>query len=125
VSYASKEKQRQFQRDWLQRRRNDFFQDKRCVRCGNPDELQLDHVDRDRKVSHRIWSWSKERRDAEIAKCQVLCRTCHQLKTTHEVYGPRKHGPLTMYQHGKCRCQLCREANRLKMARWRAANDNF
>ena len=29
------------------------------------------------KKDHKIWSWSKQRREAEIKKCVVLCRKCH------------------------------------------------
>jgi hypothetical protein len=43
--------------------------------------LELDHVDPALKVSHRVWSWARERREAELAKCQVLCHDCHVAKT--------------------------------------------
>ena len=82
-----------------------------CAQCGSLNELEVDHVDPATKVSHGVWSWSEPRRTAELAKCQVLCRVCHQKKTTSEAYRPRVHGTVAMYKRGKCRCPLCREAN--------------
>lgn len=39
--------------------------------------LQLHHLNPEEKDSHKIWSWSQKRREAEIAKCIVLCWPCH------------------------------------------------
>lgn len=75
---------RNYQREWMRRRRAEFFADKVCAACGIDELLELDHVDPDVKVSHKIWSWSEERRAAEIAKCQVLCTECHKMKTFSE-----------------------------------------
>jgi hypothetical protein len=66
----------------MAQRRNAFFKNKTCVRCGSTDQLELDHVDQNTKANHRIWSWSVERRNAEITKCQILCHDCHVRKTT-------------------------------------------
>ena len=73
-----------YQREWVAKRRADFFKDKKCVQCGSTERLELDHIDRETKESHSIWSWSEVRRLAEIAKCQVLCHECHRLKTRKE-----------------------------------------
>lgn len=53
-----------------------------CVDCRSWDNPQVDHVDASAKVTHRVWSWSKERREAELAKCVVRCGPCHAKKTT-------------------------------------------
>lgn len=53
----------------------------RCVWCPNTYKLQFDHIDCKTKVSHKIWTWSKAKRDAELAKCQLLCEPCHIQKT--------------------------------------------
>jgi hypothetical protein len=73
-------------------------------------DLQIDHLDRQQKVDHRLWSWSAERRGAELAKCQGLCWEHHKQKTHAEVYGERQHGEMRTYEAG-CRCQQCRAAN--------------
>ena len=79
---ATKEAQREYQRTWMAKRRSDWFSENGpCVVCGSWDNLELDHIDPQTKVSHRIWSWAKSRRNAELAKCQVLCTKCHDLKT--------------------------------------------
>lgn len=81
---ATPEAQREYQRLWVARRRDAWFSDKSCVDCGGDEQLELDHVDPSVKVSHSIWSWSRARRDVELAKCVVRCRSCHQVKTVAE-----------------------------------------
>lgn len=82
MPYADKQRQAEYQREWMARRRQAYFHDKSCVRCGATDNLELDHVDPAQKVSHRVWSWSEARRAEEISKCQILCRRCHAEKTS-------------------------------------------
>jgi hypothetical protein len=52
--------------------------------CGASENLQLDHEDTALKVSHHVWSWSKARREAELAKCRPLCAQCHKTKSATE-----------------------------------------
>ena len=64
-----------------------------CVLCGSNEELQLDHIDPQTKISHRIFTWSEERRLKELAKCRVLCWRCHKKKTaTEQPKGEQKVG---------------------------------
>lgn len=102
----TKEEQREYQRKWRAARREEYFKGKACVKCGSTDRLELDHIDRKTKVSHNIWSWSEVRRNEELAKCQVLCYTCHKAKTKteNEIF---VHGTSVMYRNHKCRCELC------------------
>lgn len=74
------------------------------------EKLELDHIDPSTRVSHAVWSWAKNRREEELAKCQVLCHDCHVKKTNKETYKPRKHGTVTKYHKDKCRCDLCKAA---------------
>lgn len=66
---------------------------KGCEICGfqpkHSCQLDLDHNDPDTKVykgSHKAYDagWSKERIDAELAKCTVTCKNCHALRTYEE-----------------------------------------
>lgn len=106
---------RSYQREWIAKRRREWFAaNGPCVRCGSSECLELDHRDSSSKVSHKIWSWSKTRREAEIAKCQVLCRACHAARHAAE---RTRHG-MSRYRNG-CRCEVCRTAKRLKRRRER------
>lgn len=78
------EKRREYLRQWMAGRRAAWFEGKSCARCGSTENLELDHIDRSTKVDSHIWSWSEERRSAELAKCQALCRSCHLDKTRTE-----------------------------------------
>lgn len=80
-----REYQRTFQKRWANNRRLRWIQaNGPCRACGSDYRLEVDHIDPAEKVSHRIWFWSDERRAAELAKCQVLCRRCHSKKTGAE-----------------------------------------
>ena len=99
-----------YNRRWRQIRRGHWlWENGPCQRCGSWTDLEVDHIDPTTKVSHSVWSWSKPRRMRELAKCQVLCRTCHQEKSTGalRVFSPC--GSRQSYNKG-CRCPLCRAA---------------
>jgi hypothetical protein len=109
MAYTLEEK-RKYQREWCAKNRAAYMHGKSCVACGSTQNLEVDHIDPELKVSHRIWSWSAARRAEELAKCQVLCTGCHLEKTLEQRPTP-EHGTLSRYQKGKCRCEPCREAN--------------
>lgn len=107
MAYKDPEKQREYMRKWIAARRAAYLIDKSCVVCGSKDRLEVDHIDPEQKVEHRIWSWSVERRDAELAKCQILCYEHHLQKTVAAM--PRTtHGTYQMYHAYACRCAACR-----------------
>ncbi len=81
MPFKDPEAHREYQRRWIAERRAAYLADKSCVGCGGRDELQIDHKDSGAKVTHRVWSWSEERRAVELVKCQVLCRECHDEKS--------------------------------------------
>lgn len=73
-----------YQSKWVRKRRDDWMKaNGPCRMCGSDQKLELDHIDPTQKVSHRIWSWARDRFEAEASKCQVLCRDCHRRKTAH------------------------------------------
>lgn len=73
-----------------------------CCECGSSENLEVDHVDKATKFTHRIWSYCDAKRTAELDKCRVLCRTCHQKRHAEE---NKKHG-YAQYRKG-CRCAFC------------------
>lgn len=107
------EQKRKYEREYQAKRRNVWFAENGpCKHCGSWRDLELDHINPEDKVTHRIWTWSEERRDIELLKCQVLCKGCHKVKSAFENkkrYPERKHGTIAMYYRGKCRCNLCKE----------------
>ena len=97
---------REYQREWMRKRRNAFFDGRKCAYCGSEDNLELDHVDPSTKVDHKVWSWSESRRNEELEKCQPLCDQCHSKKTILE---KTNHG-ISRYNRGGCRCYICKKA---------------
>ena len=90
MPYADPERQREYSREWIARRRAAWFEGRYCLLCGTNKDLVLHHIDPTVKVSHRIWSWSQGRRNAELAKCTTLCDPCHHachLPTVRAVVG--------------------------------------
>jgi len=85
MPYKDKEKQLKYQNEWAKRRRIAWLKENGpCVKCGSWDELQVDHKDASKKVTHRVWTWSEKRRQDELASCQVLCAECHKEKSSKE-----------------------------------------
>jgi len=99
--------------DWIERNGP-------CVRCGSSDRLEIDHINREEKLygADRLWGLSPTNPKvvSELAKCQVLCRSCHIEKSIEEGSfslgrGNGKvavHGTESMYSNQKCRCKECR-----------------
>ena len=81
-----------------------------CAACGSWNDLELDHIDPMGKVSCRVWTWTPVRMHIELLKCQALCKSCHQRKTSAARFRLLRHGTRTGYIYG-CRCDLCRAAN--------------
>lgn len=78
MPYRDPTAQREYQKRWMAKRRAAWFEGKTCSDCGFSDGLEIHHIDPGKKVSHALWSWSKDKRDAELSKCEVLCRDCHE-----------------------------------------------
>jgi 5-methylcytosine-specific restriction endonuclease McrA len=118
MPYKNIAQQRAYQREWMARRRADYFHGKICVKCGDNSQLELDHIFPESKLSHCVWSWTKERREQELSKCQVLCAACHQKKSNASLLKPFMHGTNLAYSKG-CRCKDCKKASALRKAKWR------
>jgi len=85
MPYKDKAKQLAYQNAWMQKRRQDWLDaNGPCVDCGSDENLEVDHVDSEDKVTHRVWSWREDRRLAELAKCIVRCNVCHKIKSAKE-----------------------------------------
>jgi hypothetical protein len=109
------EAKREYQRVWIAARRAAWFADKRCVVCGTTENLELHHIDPETKVANSVWSWTQERRDAELAKCEVRCESCHKPETIAYLkeikitpLSEKKHGTYNTYGRFGCRCEPCK-----------------
>jgi len=108
MPYIDPIRQRKYQREWKNRRRREWLHEHGpCHRCSTWKHLEIDHRERDSKITHRLWSWSRVRREQELVKCQVLCHACHRRKHSRDGsgHGP-VHGTRRRYQAG-CRCRRC------------------
>jgi len=58
----------------------------KCAQCGSTNKLEFDHIDQQTKEFTITDSLgiSEKRLQAELAKCQILCESCHQNKTSKE-----------------------------------------
>ncbi len=127
MPYKDKLKQNAYINERTKARRLAWLAGKVCVWCGSADRLTIDHIDRQLKVSHRIWNWSAERFNTEIVKCQVLCTPCHELKTAKEnrlvwLLKPwPPHGTRARYDcnFANCRCALCVKAHYIAIQEYR------
>jgi len=119
MPYKDINKQREYQRRWLRRRRESFLADKKCERCNKTSNLELHHRDPDKKISHRVWGWSDKRREKELEKCDTLCVDCHKEITVDQLTVEHVHGTPYCYRSFDCRCHKCREAHRLYMRGYR------
>lgn len=115
MSTDRKEYMRSYLKRWyvevVAPRRSKWFEENGpCKNCGSWDRLELDHIDRDTKVHHAIWTWSEQRRTEELAKCQPLCYSCHKKKSVQEnfergIYGSNKKDIVD----GKTWCKNCQD----------------
>ncbi len=108
------EELRIYKREWMRKRRAAYFTGKVCSNCGSVDKLEIHHLDRTQKISHSVWSWRAVRREAELAKCIVLCEVCHQLETNKQLpewkAAPITHGINESGYRRGCRCVDCKMA---------------
>ena len=87
-----------------------------CRQCGATDNLEVDHVDPTTKLfslTGKHLTRTPHSVLTELVKCQLLCHTCHWVKTRSQL--PKKvlrHGTTNAYTNYKCRCELCTKANR-------------
>lgn len=79
--WKDQDRKREYQRNWVRKRRQ-YYIDQRggaCERCGCTVDLEFHHTQPEIKVTHRIFSYSKERIEKELSTCKLLCRTpCHR-----------------------------------------------
>lgn len=55
-----------------------------CKECGSKSTLEMDHINPKFKKNNvsRMYTYSWAKFSAELRKCQLLCKSCHQAKTS-------------------------------------------
>lgn len=113
-SVEYKEKQKIYQRHKYAERREYAVAalGGKCRVCGAISALEIDHINPELK-SLKVFQMYKASESLfllELAKCQLLCRTCHHKKSMKErLVIPYTHGTYSMYNKHGCRCQICKE----------------
>lgn len=76
-------------RAWL-----NTIKDHPCLDCGRkfpPVAMDFDHIQGEKISSITdMWSWSREKAQAEIAKCELVCGNCHRIRTIARLRAQRK-----------------------------------
>lgn len=121
----TKEAKRIYQLRWISERRRKWIEaNGPCAVCGSTVDLEVDHIDPSLKsfpVS-AVWSLGLDnpKRVSELAKCQVLCYTCHKRKSVAEQTAEHGVGTSGVKLGGiKCGCDKCLLARRRYQAEWR------
>lgn len=108
--YGGEERNKR-QSDRYKKRRAEYLNEQGpCKLCGSWIKLELHHRDPKSKISTKIWHLSEKRRIVEIAKCDILCRSCHSRK----LFESLKHGTVNCYNNFKCRCKFCKKAESIR-----------
>lgn len=99
-------------REFRQQTRNkvsEYKLNKGCEGCGfeatHSCQLDLDHIDPETKTykgAHKAYDagWSWDRVEQELAKCTVLCKNCHALRTHEEEHWKNPQTTVRMRQSG-------------------------
>jgi len=121
MPYKDKQRQLEYQREWMRKRRAKYLDGAVCKWCGSDEKINIHHVDPTTKVHHAIWSWAEPRIVEELSKCITICEECH---VTHHAEERIVHGSLARYQAG-CRCEACRSAKSEENRRYRERKKNL
>lgn len=92
----------------------------KCVTCGQTEDLEFDHInplDKTYNVARILTGGSEQKVQAELQKCQLLCKKCHDEKT-YAVGGDHKtvgHGQGVSGKRN-CTCTPCKNKKAEYMA---------
>ena len=105
---VSRERHREYELQRFHKRKAEMFAylGGQCVVCGTDESLQIDHVDPSTKLFSitKNWSIAWARLVVELDKCQLLCKTHHDVKSSTEVQV--EHGGGKCGKRG-CKCEPC------------------
>ncbi|RLG93626.1 hypothetical protein DRO27_05925 [Candidatus Bathyarchaeota archaeon] len=118
--YVAREDKNVYMREYMKRR----YHERRawalkelggkCCNCSTTENLEFHHknpVEKEAAIS-KIWNKAYAVFEAEVRKCELLCKQCHIV-----VHRATEHGTLAMYRH--CKCDACREAHNAYCKEWK------
>lgn len=121
----TKEERRSYTNQWRAQRKLYALSKlgNQCAICKSKVELEFDHIDPQTKTDGiaNLWTASNVKFEAELDKCQLLCKPCHINKTRVEAT-TTSHGTFSMYQRQKCRCTICKEFYNAYSRTWKQNN---
>jgi hypothetical protein len=91
-----------------------------CVKCEIKNvKFQFDHINSSTKnytISTHLWDYSWARLLLELKKCQLLCESCHKLKSKKE--NSVDHG-MGLSGKKNCKCDPCKSKKAEYMRNWK------
>ena len=70
MPYKNKEIQKQYQKQWMQKRREKFLVDKQCQECASKDYLTFVNF------KNEVISFSYKNIEEKLKNCTILCEEC-------------------------------------------------
>lgn len=124
VNYT-KEQMRLYIKEYRQKRRDEAIEllGGMCVQCSSEENLEFDHKDPNNKSFNISGFWyAKKNISEELKKCQLLCKSCHDIKTGVEqedraLQTRKSCGSVAEYKRG-CRCVDCVAVYGAARQRW-------
>lgn len=104
---------KEYHKEYYQKRRQAIFDylGNKCVVCGATEDLEVDHIDPNKKSFNITSKMSVKNNKAELDKCQLLCKK-HHLEKTLEQRPVFNHGTIYAWMRKKCNCEACASAKR-------------
>jgi hypothetical protein len=100
---------REWHNEWVRKRKRRAIEylGNKCVVCGTSANLEFDHIDPSLKSFHISQNFNRkwETLQAELDKCQLLCKTHHLQKSVKQ--NSVEHGEGVSGKRN-CPCLLCK-----------------
>lgn len=110
MGYKNKEAQKEYQRNWMARRREELLVNKSCTHCSSTNDLTFCNIKNNGKVFST--SYSKDKLMEKIKDALILCDPCYRLysrdqaalKATVHGHAGKRSGTYTSWRSMMDRC---------------------
>lgn len=105
MAYKDKEKQKEYQRKWMQDKRDKFMENKSCNSCPSKNNLTLVNIkSKGKKFS---MSYSNEKLTEKLNNALILCDSCYLLyDTKRKSESSTTHGKTNTGTYTTWRCMI-------------------